>query len=197
MRVLLATKNKHKVKELTSIFGNSQLNIEMLSLDDFKEVKEPVEDGDTFLENAIIKAHYYYEQFGIPVISDDSGIVVNALGGAPGIYSARYASINQFNASSADNRKKLLAEMRGIAQRNAYFECAMVYYDGNQCIKAMGKTDGFILEEEVGENGFGYDSLFYSSEYQKPMGLLSEDEKNQISHRGKASRALIQQLLAK
>lgn len=197
MKVLLATKNKHKVKELTSIFGNSQLNIEMLNLSDFPEIEEPIEDGDTFLENAIIKAHYYYDQFGIPVISDDSGIVVSALGGAPGIYSARYASINQSNACSADNRKKLLAEMKGIAHRDAYFECAMVYYDGKQCVTASGKTEGTILEEEVGQNGFGYDSLFYSLEYEKPMGLLSDDEKNQISHRGKASRILIQQLLTK
>lgn len=197
MRVLLATKNKHKVKELVAIFGNSQLDIEMLNLADFSEVEEPVEDGNTFLENAIIKAQYYYNQFGIPVISDDSGIVVDALDGAPGIYSARYASVNQLNATSADNRRKLLIEMKGITQRSAHFECAMVYYDGAECITTTGKTEGFILEEEVGQNGFGYDTLFYALEYEKPMGLLSEEEKNQISHRGKASRALIQQLLGK
>lgn len=197
MKVLLATKNKHKVKELTHIFENSQLEIVLLNLTDFPEIEEPVEDGHTFIENAIIKAKYYYAHFGIPVISDDSGIVVDALDGAPGIYSARYASVNQANASSADNRKKLLAEMEGITQRNAHFECAMVYYDGTTCFTSTGKTEGLILEKEVGHNGFGYDTLFYAFEYEKPMGLLSEDEKNQISHRGKASRALIQQLMMK
>ncbi|MCM1259454.1 MAG: RdgB/HAM1 family non-canonical purine NTP pyrophosphatase [Prevotella sp.] len=197
MKVLLATKNKHKVKELVNIFENSQFNIEILNLSDFPEIEEPIEDGMTFLENAIIKAHYYYAQFGIPVISDDSGIVVDALEGRPGIYSARYASMDQSNASSADNRKKLLSEMEGITQRSAHFECAMVYYDGKQCVTSTGKTEGLILEEEIGHNGFGYDTLFYVSECEKAMGLLSEDEKNQISHRGKASRALIQQLLMK
>lgn len=195
MKILLATKNKHKVKELEAIFMYSQLDVDLLDLDAFFEVEEPLEDGNTFLENAIIKAKYYYTQFHIPVISDDSGIVVDALNGAPGIYSARYASVNQTNASSADNRKKLLAEMKGVTQRSARFECAMVYYDGQRCITATGKTEGTILEEEVGHNGFGYDTLFYSSEYEKPMGLLSESEKNQISHRGKASKLLIQQLL--
>ena len=199
MKVLLGTGNKHKIEEMTRIIEthleNSNFEIEILSLNDFDKIEEPVEDGNTFLENATIKAKYYYEHFKIPTLTDDSGIVVDALNGLPGIYSARYASSNGGNATSADNRKKLLNDLIGIVDRKARFECAMVLYNDEKVISTIGKFEGSVLEEEVGQNGFGYDTLFFSDDFNMPAGLLSAEQKDLVSHRGKALRELLNQLL--
>ena len=138
---------------------------------------------------------YYFNAFKLPVICDDSGLEVYALDKKPGIYSARYASIDGKDASSLENRKKLLRELKGITKREARFCCAMAYFDGNNLLTALGYTEGRILEEEIGTNGFGYDPIFYSTEAQKPMGLIDDYSKDLISHRGKAFRKLIALLM--
>lgn len=182
MKILLGTKNQHKVKELQKI-AKEYPNFEFISLNELKFVEEPIEDGTSFYENALIKARYYYEMYHIPVITDDSGIVVNALNGKPGIYSARYASTNGKDASSIQNRQKLLNDLKEITNRKAYFECDMVFYDGTTTINTSGVFEGEILNEEIGENGFGYDPIFFASCLGKPLGLVSEEIKNQYSHR--------------
>lgn len=182
MKILLGTKNVHKLKELQEI-AKKHSNLNFISLNEVEEVEEPIENGMSFYENALIKAKYYFQQYHLPVIADDSGLVVKALNGKPGIYSARYASIDGKDASSKDNRKKLLEELRGVLDREAYFECDMVYYDGSRILHTSGQLDGEILEEETGENGFGYDTLFFAKTLGKPLGLVSEEIKNQSSHR--------------
>lgn len=182
MKILIGTKNKHKLKELQNI-AREYLNFEFISLNEFNYVEEPVEDGTSFYENALIKAKYYYDAYHMPVITDDSGIVVDALDGKPGIYSARYASTNGKDASSMSNRQKLLEELKGVTNRKAHFECVMVYYDGNKTIHATGIFEGEILENEIGDNGFGYDPIFFANCLGKPLGVVSDESKNKCSHR--------------
>lgn len=192
MKVLFGTSNEHKIKEVKEIIAKHKLDIVLLSLKDMDVLyDEPIEDGESFLDNAIIKAKYYYEKYQIPVISDDSGLEVVALNGLPGIHSARYASINTYNSSSKDNRVKLLKELENKTNRNAKFTCVVVYYDGVNLINASGEVSGEILNHEQGDNGFGYDSLFYLPNYGKTMAEISEEEKNKLSHRGNAVESLI------
>ena len=199
-KVLIATSNQGKIKELKRILteytNNNNISLTILTLNDFPKISEPIENGTTFEENAIIKAKYYYNAFKLPVICDDSGLEVDALAKKPGIYSARYASIDGKDASSLENRKKLLNELKGVTKREARFCCAMAYYDGKNLFTTIGCTEGRILEEEIGSNGFGYDPIFYSTEVQKPMGLIDDYSKDLISHRGKAFRKLIALLLS-
>lgn len=199
MKILLGTGNKHKIQEMTRIIetysNEHNCNFEILNLNNFAKIAEPIEDGMTFVENAKIKAKYYYDNFKIPTITDDSGIVVDALGGLPGIYSARYASTDNHNASSADNRKKLLDNLEGVENRDARFECAMVLYNGEKYLTTIGLFEGSILYEEIGQNGFGYDIIFYSRDYECPAGLLFSEQKDAVSHRGKALRQLLDKIL--
>lgn len=192
MKVLLGTKNKYKIEELKSIakemIGDK---ITFISLYDLEDIEEPIENGSTFFENSLIKAKYYYNHYKIPVIADDSGIVVNSLNGRPGINSARYASKDGKDATDADNRRKLLLEMKDFTNRKAYFKSVIVYYDGNNTINGTGILNGSILKEETGENGFGYDSIFYVDELSKPLGLVDSSVKNKISHRQIAFKELI------
>lgn len=198
-KVLIATSNQGKIKELKRILNeyttNNHIDLTILTFNDFPKISEPIENGTTFEENAIIKTKYYFNAFKLPVICDDSGLEVYALDKKPGIYSARYASIDGKDASSLENRKKLLRELKGITKREARFCCAMAYFDGNNLLTALGYTEGRILEEEIGTNGFGYDPIFYSTEAQKPMGLIDDYSKDLISHRGKAFRKLIALLM--
>ncbi len=194
MKILLATNNEHKVKEFKEIFEEQQIKIELLSLKEFPKVEDPVEDGSTFYENALIKAKYYYDLFKIPVFADDSGLVVEALNGEPGIHSARFASTTIHNASSKDNRLKLLKLMETKTNRKAHFVCSLVYYDGEKIINTNGEFYGEIAFAESGENGFGYDSLFYLPEYGQTVSSLDEMTKNKLSHRYKAVKAMIEKL---
>ena len=197
-KVLIATSNQGKIKELKRILNeyttNNHIDLTILTLNDFPKISEPIENGTTFEENAIIKTKYYFNAFKLPVICDDSGLEVDALDKKPGIYSARYASIDGKDASSLENRKKLLRELKGITKREARFCCAMAYFDGNNLLTALGYTEGRILEEEIGTNGFGYDPIFYLPEYGCTSAELSMEEKNKISHRGKALRAIKDEL---
>ena len=194
MKILLGTKNDHKIIEMTRIIKtyakNNDKEFEIFSLKDFDDRIEPDENGHSFVENAMIKAKYYYEIFKIATIADDSGLEVEALHNEPGIYSARYASKNDKNSTDQENRKKLLSKMKHIKNRNARFCCAIAYYDGKLMQSSIANTFGKILDKEIGNNGFGYDSLFFSDELKKPLGLASDEEKNLVSHRGKALRQL-------
>lgn len=185
-KIIFATKNSGKLREVIHILGEKYF--ELLSLNDFNNVEEIVEDGNTFEENAIKKAKYVYEKFGLPVLADDSGLVVEQLNGEPGIYSARYAGEN---ATDEENNLKLIEKVKDLPEpHRAKFVCAAVYYDGNIILNALGEVIGRLLLEPRGKNGFGYDPLFLPDGYDQTTAELSIDEKNKISHRSKAFRSL-------
>jgi len=189
--MIFASRNNGKIKEVTKILEDS--NFELLSLNDFDNIPNIVEDGETFEENARIKAEAVYKQFSIPAIGDDSGIVVEQLDEKPGIYSARYAG---GNATDDDNNKKLLMELRDFPHpHKAKFVCNAVYYDGKQYLTAIGEVKGKITDIPKGKNGFGYDPLFIPDGYSITMAELSLEEKNKISHRAKAFTLLKRLLL--
>ena len=190
MKLILASNNAHKLVEIRAILG-SEFD-EILSMKEAGIVHETVEDGSTFLENAEKKAREIMEISGCCALADDSGLCVEALGGAPGIYSARYAG--EHGDDKANNRK-LLRELEGVEDRRAHFACAMVLVrpDGS-VVRAEGRMDGVIAFEESGENGFGYDPLFYLPERGCTNAQLRPEEKNAISHRAKALHALVKKL---
>ena len=183
MNILLATKNNHKHSEISEIFNNTG-NIHQAIYK--KDLISVVEDKDTILENAKKKAHEVYEYYNLPVISDDSGLFVNSLGGLPGLHSARYAGEN---ASDQQNVDKLLDSLTGIENRSAYFQTILYFYDGINELSTEGILKGSITHRQRGENGFGYDSVF---EYEnKTLAELSPTEKNSISHRKIATVKLV------
>jgi len=193
LKLILATNNAHKVREFKEILGN--FFEEMITLKEAGVSHETVEDGTTFAENALKKAREITEITGLPAIADDSGLCVCALDGMPGVFSARYASVDDENATDQANRDLLLKNMQGIEDRRAYFACAIALTmpDG-QVFQTEGKFWGEIGFEEVGENGFGYDSLFYVPEYKMTSAEMSPEQKNSMSHRGKALRELVKLL---
>jgi XTP/dITP diphosphohydrolase len=178
MKLVLATHNAHKVDELRAILGSALDGLELVAYDG----PEPVEDGETFEANALIKARAAAAHSGLPAIADDSGISVAALGGEPGIHSARYAGTRV----DADNVALLLQNLTGVANRDAAFVCAAAFVHAGTEHVVRGEWHGTVLEQPVGPNGFGYDPIF------KPAGLsvssaeLRPDEKNAISHRARA-----------
>lgn len=189
--IVLASGNPGKIREIQAILQNDNI----LPQSQFN-VEEPVETGSTFIENAIIKARNAALHCQLPAIADDSGLVVDALQGAPGVVSARYAGVG---ASDQANLEKLLLEMRGIPaqQRTARFICVMVYlrHAGDPTpIIAQGVWEGRILEAALGDNGFGYDPVFWLESQQCSSAQLAPDIKNQLSHRGQALRTLTQHL---
>lgn len=182
--IVLATRNKHKVSEFRSILNEH--SIELRSLDDFGPIPEPVEDGETFDDNAYKKALHTAKILGIPAIADDSGLSVAALDGRPGVYSARYAGPN---ATDSDNCAKLLNEMADIEDRRASFHCVIsIAVPSGPALTYEGSCDGVILKEKRGDSGFGYDPLFFFEQYGKTFAELTMEEKNAVSHRGKALR---------
>lgn len=170
------------------------LPIRLYGLNHFENVPDVEEDGKSFSENGLKKAKFYSEFFGKIAIADDSGVEVDALDGRPGIYSARYAGIR---ATDEENRKKLLKELESVplSKRGAGFKCviAMVFPDGRE-VTTEGSCRGRIGFQEIGKNGFGYDPIFILPQSGKTMAQLSLEEKNRISHRGKALRKLRQPL---
>ncbi len=184
----MATKNKGKLREIQSILKG--LPVRLYGLTHFEHMPDVEEDGKSFFENSLKKARFYSKLFGKIAIADDSGLEVDALGGGPGIYSARYAGER---ATDQENRKKLLKALEGIpvSKRGARFKCviAMVTPEGRE-ILVEGTCKGRIGFKEVGRNGFGYDSLFILPRLGKTMAQLNLEEKNRISHRGKALRKL-------
>ncbi|MBR3691937.1 MAG: XTP/dITP diphosphatase [Clostridia bacterium] len=186
MRMILASNNAHKAAELSAIL--SGLGVETLTLRESGYHSDPEETGTTFAENAYIKAKSLFDISGEAVIADDSGLMVDALGGAPGVYSARYAGEG---ANDAENNKKLLKNLENTpdGERGAAFVSSIcaILPDG-RVLRAEGRCPGVILREAAGENGFGYDPLFYMPELHKTFAEMSEEEKNAVSHRARALR---------
>jgi len=191
-KIILASNNTGKIREFNAMLTGVY---EVVSMCDMN-VKEVPETGLTFVENALIKARNASMQSGLPALADDSGIVVDALGGAPGIYSARYAGNH---GDDEANTQKLLDDMVQVAdaQRSARFWCAIVFVehanDPTPIIIQRG-WEGEIMREKSGENGFGYDPIFYVPTHKKSSAELSSEQKNDISHRGKALQALLSEL---
>ncbi len=185
--IVIATRNKGKLREFRSILADAY--DEILSLEDFDDIPDIEETGLSFRENAFIKAKTTSDFLRLDAIGDDSGLVVDALGGAPGIYSARYAGEG---ASDNDNNEKLLYELKEKKNRNARFVCciALVLVNGTQEF-FEGECSGQIIQEKRGQSGFGYDPVFYVSQYGKTMAELGPDIKNRISHRAIASEKLL------
>lgn len=180
--LVIATTNQNKLKEFKEILKD--LNIEVRSLADFGPIPEIIEDGKTFDDNAYKKAWYTARYLGLPAIADDSGLVVDALDGAPGVYSARYAGEN---ATDAENVTKLLSELEGVENRKAHFQCVLsIAVPSGPALTYEGDCEGIIIDERRGDNGFGYDPIFYFEEYNKTFAELSSEEKHRVSHRGKA-----------
>ena len=190
MKLIIASNNAHKLEEIRAILGGAFEQI--LSLRESGIAHETVEDGASFAENAAKKAREIAEISGCCALADDSGLCVDALGGAPGIFSARYAGVH---GDDAANRKKLLRTLEGEERRGAHFSCAvaLVYPDG-RLVEAEGRVYGEIARREAGENGFGYDSIFYLPEYGCTMAQLEAEKKNAISHRSNALHALLEKL---
>lgn len=185
MKLVLATHNAHKVEELRRILGPALGGLDLVAYDG----PEPVEDGETFEENALIKARAAAAHTGLPAMGDDSGIRVAALGGAPGIHSARYAGTRD----DRDNYTLLLERMRGVADRSAEFCCAAAFVDpatGFEHVE-LGVWVGEILTEPTGTQGFGYDPVFRPEGHAVASAELTPDEKNAISHRSRAFAALL------
>lgn len=191
-KLLIATSNKGKVKEITQLLMGS--NVEVVTFLDCN-LRTPDETGKTFIENAIIKARYAAQQTGLPALADDSGLVVEALDGRPGLYSSRYANDN---ATDQDNINKLIIEMENVTMRDAHFICVMVllrHADDPDPIICQGRWHGEIARIPQGGEGFGYDPIFYLPSLQKTAAELNKVEKSKLSHRGQALRLLQEQLL--
>ena len=188
MKVVIATHNRDKMKEIQGSIGD--LGWEVISLYDFPEIGEIEENGKTLEENALIKAREVFEKTGLPTISDDTGLEVAALDGAPGVYTARYAGED---CSYSDNVNKMLKEMSKVPMpnRGALFKTVMVFKDKNQELIVDGVVKGKISRELRGDDGFGYDPIFYVTEYDKTFAEMTMSEKNKISHRGNAINHLI------
>ena len=188
MKVVIATHNKDKLKELQK--GLSSLSIDLMDLSSFSNIGEIVENGDTLKENALIKAKTVYDLTGIPAIADDTGLEVDALGGKPGVYTARFAGEN---CSYMDNVNKMLEVMKKIkkSERGAIFKTVMAFYDGKRELFSEGVVKGIIAEEKKGLGGFGYDPIFYVVEEGKTFAEMTIEKKNIISHRGRAIKNLM------
>ena len=188
MRVIAATKNRGKIREISEILG--ELGIEVISQVDAGIDVEVLETGKTFLENARIKAQAVALLCDDAVLADDSGLCVDALGGAPGIYSARYAGED---ATDKDKIEKLLGELGDEMNREAHFETAVSFIlpDGRE-ISASGTVHGRVTKEPSGDGGFGYDPIFFSDELGKTFGDATDEEKNSVSHRARAIKALFE-----
>ena len=197
MKIVLATHNKDKCLEMMDVLSN--LNIELLTLNEFPHIGEIIEDGDTLKDNALIKARSVHELTKLPSLADDTGLEVEALGGAPGVFSARYSGEN---ASYSDNVNKLLKDMQNVpnGKRMAKFRTVMAFIDDKMELIVEGCVEGIITDVTKGVDGFGYDPVFYVPEMNKTYAEMSIKEKNQISHRGKAlvkMQKLLQERLPK
>lgn len=189
-RLVLATRNAHKVAELKSILAETGLDLELVGADAYPEVPDVKETGVTFAENALLKAHALAQATGLPAVADDSGLCVDVLGGAPGIFSARWAGRH---GDDAANLELLLAQLSDIDARHraAHFECAaaLALPDGTERV-VNGQLRGILRHAPAGDGGFGYDPILEPDGESRTCAELSAAEKNAISHRGKAFRAL-------
>ena len=180
--LVIATRNPGKTVEIRDLLEG--FPVEIKNLDDFGPIPEVEEDGETFDDNAYKKAVFAANVLGVPALADDSGLVVEALDGAPGVYSARYAGEN---ATDEQRVSKLLKEMKNATNRKAAFECVIsIAVPGGAALTYEGRCEGVIAEQPAGENGFGYDPVFYYPPLQKTFAQLTREEKSRISHRGRA-----------
>jgi XTP/dITP diphosphohydrolase len=190
MELLVATHNEHKKEEIQQILGR---DIVVKSLADYDLHEEIVEDGDSFRANALIKAKYCFEKTGIPSLGDDSGLVVEALGGRPGIFSARYAGDHDF----AKNIAKVLEEMQGEENRKAYFITVLCYYNETGAQYFEGRVYGNLLDDNKGFKGFGYDPIFVPEGLGQTFAEMNPEDKNKISHRKQALDLFLKDIVAK
>jgi len=186
--LVVASGNKGKIEEIKTILGDF---FDVKSMKEVGFCNEIEENGQTFFENALIKAKAVYNFCKLPVLSDDSGLCVDALNGKPGVFSARFAGTN---ATDEENIDKLLFELAGKENRNAKFVCTMVYYDAERIIEGNGEVCCKILQERKGTGGFGYDSVFFCSKLNKTFAEASMEEKNQLSHRKSALLEILRKL---
>ncbi len=193
---VLASNNQGKLTEFNELLA--PLNVNIRPQREFG-VEDAIEDGLSFIENAIIKARHASKATGLPALSDDSGLEVDALNGAPGIYSARYASMQGGEKSDLANLQKVLAEIGEVpsAQRTARFQCVLAFMrhaEDPTPLIIQGTWNGILLDAPQGENGFGYDPIFWVAEHQCSSAGLNKDEKNKLSHRGQAVREFKQRM---
>ena len=189
MKLLIASNNKHKIEEIKAVLKGKFDTITTLAEEGI--VCDPDENGETFYDNALIKAQAVARLTNMAVLADDTGLCVNALDGRPGVHSARYAD----DHDSAANRRKVLDELAGATDRTAYFQTVVVLlYPDGAIVTGQGRVEGRIIEQEQGANGFGYDSIFYCDELNKTFAEASTAEKLTVSHRSRALRDLLSKL---
>lgn len=198
-RVVLATHNEHKVHEVQQILGAADLDLDVVSMAAFPEVGEIPETEVTFAGNARLKAEYVTMRTSLPALADDSGLAVEVLGGSPGIFSARWSGLHEGEdlARGEKDRRNLrllldqLADVRAEHRRAAFRCAAVLAIPGGTTVTAEGEVPGVIVREPLGDNGFGYDPIFVPDGDSRTMAQYTDDEKNAISHRGRAFRAMI------
>jgi XTP/dITP diphosphohydrolase len=184
-KIVIASSNPHKIDEMQ--FFLKEYKIEACNLSEFAKIPAPDETGKTFIENAELKARYYADKLKLPVLADDSGLVVKSLKGEPGVRSARFAGEN---ASGVENNKLLLEKLNGHSDRSAFFQCvlSLILPKEKRIVFFVGKCDGKIITEYKGESGFGYDPIFKPDGQDKTFAKMNAKDKNAISHRGIAFR---------
>lgn len=186
-KLILASRNKNKIEEMKQLVAH--LGIDVFSALDFPDLEEVEEDKPTLEGNALKKARYVNQQTGIPALSDDTGLEVKALDGAPGVYSARYAGED---ATYQDNVLKLLGALEGKKNRSAQFRTVVALVDGDKEWTFEGTCKGKIIEEQIGKKGFGYDPIFMPDEFAETFAQMDPNIKNIISHRGKAVQRFLE-----
>ncbi|MBN8544537.1 MAG: RdgB/HAM1 family non-canonical purine NTP pyrophosphatase [Ignavibacteria bacterium] len=190
-KIFVSTQNQGKLKEIRSILGTGEFEfISVQTIDGFPDIEET---GTSFEENAIIKAEESFKLTGIPSLADDSGLSVDCLDGAPGVYSARYAGEN---ADDEGNLQKVLSEIKNFSPPyKARYVCVLAFYDGERLITTRGECEGELIMEKRGNNGFGYDPIFVPEGFNKTMAELNPEIKNKLSHRFKALEKMKEALL--
>ncbi|MDA3886411.1 MAG: RdgB/HAM1 family non-canonical purine NTP pyrophosphatase [Candidatus Delongbacteria bacterium] len=188
MKLLLATHNKNKIIEIKNAL--QELDVELLSLDDFPDLPDVIEDGDTLEHNSLKKAREIFEYSGITTLADDTGLEIEYLNGDPGVYSARWAGED---CSYEDNNRKMLRELDGVSigKRDAVFRCVITLFGENLHETTEGVLKGKIIEAFKGQKGFGYDPIFKPEGFDITLAEMSLDDKNKISHRGLAVKAMV------
>lgn len=195
-RVLVATRSGGKLRELAPLLvahGWEPVDLGMAGIPEGPAEEDSLEVAATFSENALAKARHFFARSGMPTLSDDSGLVVDALGGAPGVRSKRWSERPELSGAALDaaNNARLLSALDGAASRAARYVCAAAWVDAERELVTHGETAGRILEAAEGAEGFGYDPLFFSEELGASFGLVSREEKARVSHRARAVRALL------
>ena len=196
--MLLATRNVGKLREMRLILD--PLNARLLDLDEAgippHADEEGLEQFETFEENAVAKGRYFFAASGLPTVADDSGLVIPALGGRPGVHSKRWSGRPELSGQALDdaNNARLVASLAGISDRRAAYVCVAVFVDGARTVVTRGETDGTIVDSPSGTRGFGYDPYFRSTELRGTFSECADVEKARVSHRGRALRALVREL---